>query len=348
MIKILNNKVCCKSLALISSDISNLNKQGLNLITTFELLQELDVNKKYKASLDSIKILIQQGESLEYAFNEYKELYPELFITFLALGEKYGKISEVMESMSIYYSQSDYVRKKFKEALSYPALIIICIVLLMVFLIFFMLPNLIKSINVDADSFTLAMKLMMYINMAVRENTIVFFSKIICWFIIIPIIIVRAKWRYIKEYVESKLKLTRMVNELTAITVLSIIYKSGIPLSIGLDLAIESLKNGSVRSTLEYIYLCILNGESIAETMNKTENFSSYTISMIKIGEECGTLENKLVTIENIMKEKIESYIKTFVSVIQPTMIFTMTGIILFFMVTCVLPIFSTMLGGIK
>lgn len=347
MKKYLKSKFCSKSLSLISNDLSSLNKQGINLIATFDLLQELDINKKYKISLDNIKESVKKGDTLECAFNKHRDLYPDLFITFVSLGEKYGKISEVMESISTYYNQSDFVRKKFKEALSYPMLIIGCIAILLVFLIFFMLPNLINSINVDNSTLPLTVKIMMKLNNDVRENPVLSFIKFICWFNLVPIIIIKSNSSSIRKFVESKLKLTRMLNELTTISILGTIYKSGIPLSIGLDLAIESLKPGNVRSSLEYICRCILNGESLVETMKRTEMFSLYTISMVKIGEESGALEEKFTVLENIMKEKIENYIKIFVSIIQPTMIFAMTAIILFFMLTCVAPIFTTMLGGI-
>ena len=131
--------------------------------------------------------------------------------------------------------------------------------------------------------------------------------------------------------------------EYTFILLLSIIIRSGVNLSEGLIYASNSFKNKDLKERFSYLNSGILNGDSISITLGKTGNYSKYTLSIVKLGEEGGAIDERLNSLSLYLEKKLLSNINRGIALLQPASVIFMGGFVIIFLIIFILPLFSAM-----
>ena len=120
---------------------------------------------------------------------------------------------------------------------------------------------------------------------------------------------------------------------------LSVMVKSGIPLSESIELLAFQTKNKEFKNILNSVLLDIQNGQSLSKSISKFPKiFSNFFISLVTIGEKTGTLEKSLKFLsiqlnkDYSLKKKIQG------ALMYPGLIFTATIIVGGFISLFILP----------
>jgi type IV pilus assembly protein PilC len=128
----------------------------------------------------------------------------------------------------------------------------------------------------------------------------------------------------------------------------SIITSSGINISKGLKHCEESIAFIYLKNKIENINGNILGGRTLTEALEKSGIFSKYTLAIIKVNEEGGTIEEGFkglaVDLEHGLSERIKKYLR----LISPIFVVIMAGFIVIFLVGFVLPLFNNLKSGIR
>lgn len=85
----------------------------------------------------------------------------------------------------------------------------------------------------------------------------------------------------------------------------------------------------------------IKDGNSLSDSLSKSEVFPTLSIDMIRIGETSANLEGMLRDVAELYEERIRAKIDNFVSLIQPVIIIFMGLIIAAMLLSVYLPIFN-------
>ena len=341
-IELLYRKENYNNLSLIAGNIAILYKEGISMIMITDLLKELPLNKAYKESIRGIKNYILNGESLETSFKAYSDLYPEFFIGMIAMGEKSGNLFKVLKGLEEYYNFIIFFKDTVTNALSYPFLVLISTVFLLIFLIIFVIPNLYDfyiSLNIDVPFIC---ELSYKFSVTIRENPI----KLSIYVINIVLLL----WFLYKNYLKSnfinllnRITLYREFNEFLFVSILGIIIKSGVNLSEGLVYAAKSFKKNDLKERFISLNNSILEGRGISESLIKKGYYSNYTISIIKLGEEGGSIDERLDSLTSYLEKKLINGISKKIAILQPTAILIIGGIVISFLMIFVVPLFSSM-----
>lgn len=330
------------NLSLIAGNIAILYKEGISMIMIIELLSELPLNKAYEESIQGIKEYIINGESLENSFRVYSELYPEFFVGMIAMGEKSGNLYRVLKGLEEYYKFIVFLKDTVKNALAYPILILISTIFLLIFLMFFVIPNIYNfyiSLNINMPKICeMVYKLSNYI----LSNPVIFFIYIFDTALLVYFLY--------KNYMKNKIicalnKVTiyREFNEFFFISILGIIIKSGVNLSEGLIYAERSFTNNNIKERFISLNNSILSGETISRGLMNKGYYSNYTISIIKLGEEGGSIDERLDFLITYLEKKLLSNISNKIAIIQPASILVIGGIVISFLLVFIVPIFSSL-----
>ena len=86
------------------------------------------------------------------------------------------------------------------------------------------------------------------------------------------------------------------------------------------------------------------NGKVLSESMNETMMFSKYTLAHIKLGEECGSLDKRLIILETEIFNNLNDKISKITVLVQPLLILTIGIIILSFIIKFVVPLLDIVL----
>ena len=83
---------------------------------------------------------MKNGALLSDAFAD-QGVFPPIYVTSVLAGEKSGALGEVLDRFITYQQLALAVRKKLLLSLVYPALLVVLVVCLMVFLVTFVVPK---------------------------------------------------------------------------------------------------------------------------------------------------------------------------------------------------------------
>lgn len=313
----------------------------------FELLDDLPISNSYKVTLRDIKISISKGETLEASFKRHKKYYPNFFIQTLALGEEYGSLNKVLEEIEKIYLKQYSINEKVISSSIYPLFILGALLILSLGLILFGIPifyDIYSNMNIEIPGVCESLNVF---SVWLKSNPILSILYLFCYIGFLPVLICRfvdkekLKGLLVKNYIY------RIYMEYMSLMYLSLLFKSGISLQRGLDVCIENTDDMFLKQSFITIRDSINRGESLYDAVSSIAFYSKYSRALIKIGEESGSLDERLNFACNYVEGYVFKSIDGTVKMLQPMTIFIMGGFIGLFIIFIVLPLFSSLYGGI-
>ncbi|HEY5525666.1 MAG TPA: type II secretion system F family protein [Clostridium sp.] len=337
------------NLCIIAENLGALYEDGITIGNAFELMEELPLRKDYRRSIKEINNKVLKGNSLGKSFNEHSVLYPSFFVGIISVGENSGELTKTLNSLSKYYGQSNKVKKELKAALIYPAFIAVSLILLMVLLFFILIPNMydtFKGLNISMPSI---IETIYYGSKWMGENILLCLTGLICYPIVIFILIklFNIGNRHIGYKILLKFKIIREYYEYIFILLISVVLSSGISLVKGIEMCIGSTGKQVIEDRLIYINTEILKGVELSKSLNNGF-LSKYSLSMITLGENSGSLEAVVKKLETRLERSMEEKLKKIITMITPIFIGGMAVVVFIFIYILVIPIMDVMYSGYK
>ena len=129
-----------KDLAFFSRQISTMLTSGISLVKALSILLSQQEDKKKKALLSEIYDDVQRGRSFSEALQAQGNAFPNLFISMVAAGESSGNLDLIMNRLSSHYDKENKTNNKIKSAMSYPIILGIIMVVIVIALFVFVMP----------------------------------------------------------------------------------------------------------------------------------------------------------------------------------------------------------------
>ena len=123
---------------------------------------------------------------------------------------------------------------------------------------------------------------------------------------------------------------------------LSTLIASGLPLIEALKIVSDVAGNKIAENALLKIRDKVMRGESLYSSMVESEIFPEMLYSMVKIGEETGSLDDILNKTADFYDEELETIIQTTVALMEPILIVVMGLVIGFMVISIMMPMFDS------
>ena len=133
-------KVKLETFLVFNQQFLTLIRAGLPILGSLELLARRQKNVEFRAQLEDVAARVKTGESISQAF-EAQGGFPLVYTTTLLAGERSGNLEEVLQRYLDFQRVSLTFRKKLKASLIYPALLVVMVIALFIFLITFVVPR---------------------------------------------------------------------------------------------------------------------------------------------------------------------------------------------------------------
>ena len=122
---------------------------------------------------------------------------------------------------------------------------------------------------------------------------------------------------------------------------LAILLSSGIDIKTAQELIIAEQSKEKDKELFEAVYQRVVAGESLSESLRKTEKISDYEYYSIKIGEESGRLHYTLSELSKYYKKKIKLKRQLISSFSYPLMVLCIAVLAVIFMLNFMVPMFA-------
>ncbi|KGG81450.1 type II secretion system protein F [Caloranaerobacter azorensis H53214] len=339
------NKIKTKDIAVFCRQFYTMLNSGVTIVNCLEVLKNQTENKKLKKTLGQVFESVQKGMTLSESLKEHKDVFPELLINMVEAGEVSGNLDTIMDRMAVHYEKENKINNKIKNAMIYPIILSIVAIIVVVFLLTVVMPTFVSMFQQSGAALPVPTRVLLGISNIIKSY----------WYLIITLIMILIylfKKYYATEkgkaYIDKlKLKipvLNKLIRKITTsrfTRTLSTLLSSGVPLIRALEIVSKVVGNRVVEEGLNVVKDEVRRGLDLASPIEKLELFPPMVVSMIRIGEESGSLDEILDKTANFYDEEVEDSLHRLTSLIEPLMIIIMALIIGFIVISMVLPMFD-------
>jgi type IV pilus assembly protein PilC len=319
-------------------------KAGLPILTGLELLIKRQKDPSLKAVLENVRERVKGGELLSDAFAA-QNMFPKMYTTTLMAGEKSGNMEEVLGRYIAFQRIAMSFRKKLLVSLVYPTLLISVVLIMMVFLVTYVVPEFAKLFdNLGAKLPTITV-IMLSIGTAAQKY-VVFFVAGLALFIFLM-------WRWKNtdrgaEIIDSALMAfpllggIRLKYQVASLSrMLSTLLQGGIPLVPAMETAGASMTSRKVLNGVSAAAGRVREGQGLAKSLEEQRIFPDLAVEMMEVGESTGALPAMLNSVAEFYEEDVQTALGAAMALIEPILLIFMAIFVGGVLISLYLPIFT-------
>lgn len=345
LIPFLKPGVSGKQLLVFTKYFSILVKAGIPVLKAMSILADQTENPFFKAQLNGITNAVEGGASLSGAFEEFPDTFPENYRNLIRIGEESGALHEVLIRLHDTLSKQSKLKGKVIGAMIYPLAITLVAVAVVVFLLTLIIPKFVAIFeNHGAELPILTAYVVGASNLLLHRWYLIIIGTVsVVWFFKATYATDKGKFFYHSLILKPPLIGTLMLkyNVASFAQNLDMLSRGGASMAGALKLAIKSIGNVAIREQLEGVVRDVEAGMTIARSLEKVELMPTLVLQMIAVGEETGSLNEMLETINNFYEEEIDASVAIVLSLIEPIFILVLGGIVGTIVIAMYLPIFK-------
>lgn len=340
-----SKKIKLKDISLFCKQMSVMLESGIPLNNAVDILEQQATSKNLKSSLKIVSKSLKEGSQLSKAMIDQEGMFPDLLIRMVQAGEKTGKLDEVLEKMSEHYNKELKTSRQIRGAMIYPAVLAFLAVAAVLALLYVVIPSFSGIFEQSGMAMPLPTRIVLAASNIVRSYWYILFGVTG----ILVFLFLRYRSTEVGRYQLDRLKLwlpvikgpmQKIVTARFAST-LAILTSAGIPLVEAIESAAATTNNAVVIEKMKIANEGLQKGERLTGMITATGLFPPMMLSMVKIGEESGSLESMLVKTSDYYEEELETAIKQLLSLLEPAMIIVMGVIIGGIVASVMLPMFE-------
>ena len=293
---------------------------------------------------------VEGGESLSVAMGRHPTTFNATYCNLVRASEATGTLGEVLQRVAMQLEQEREVFQQVKSALTYPACMICGAVLVAIFLLMFVFPQILPLFEGRDLELPLPTKIMMAASdlLTTRSHLLLggIAATLTAAFLSRRHPAGRAAWDYAMLQLPifgtlcTKLALARTLRTLALTT------HAGVPILEALELTSSVTRNVHYRRLWEQAALSISGGTSLQRSLEDSPLVPSSLVRMIGAGEQTGRLSTVLVRVSEGLETDLKHAIKAATGTLEPLMVFTMGGMIGTIALGILLPVFKLSTGG--
>ena len=346
-IELFSKKVKKKDLAVFCRQFFTMINAGLGIVKCLDILVMQTENKTLKNTLASVSEDVQKGFTLSEAMNKHQNIFPSILISMVEAGEVSGSLDTILERMAEHFEKENKIENKVKASMIYPAALAVVSVVVVIFMLVFVMPTFLGMFEGSDVPLPAPTRILIAISDSIR----------VFWYIYVIVIgIIVAALGVFKKSEEGtrffdfmKLKLPVIKTTSSKIITsrftrtLSTLMSSGIPLLKALEVVSNVVNNVIIKERLEEGIENIRKGITLSKAVRDVGIFPPMVDSMIKIGEESGSLDDILYKTADFYDEEVDASLQRLTSLLEPVMLVGMALIIGFIVIAMYLPMFDMM-----
>ena len=341
------SRINLKDISVFSRQLASMLSAGFNISEALSIFSEETYSKSLKKNMKSIKEDLEKGNSFYDSISKYKNIYPSFYIEMINVGEQSGTLDDILENMSKYYLKEFKIKRSFKSAMVYPAILLVTSISIFFYLELNVIPmfkDTFKSLGQDLPVYSM---MLMNFSKFLSENIFAIVILLSAFVFLICRVVNIEKVKIFIDKVKISMPiigdLYKKILGARFTRCFGILQKSGINLVNSIDMLSKVVDNSYVKQELKCVLVDIRKGNSIAETIGKIDIFTQFAISMIALGEQAGNLEDMMLLAADIYDDDIDDILSKVISSIEPVMIVILSIIVGTVVISVMVPMLKIM-----
>ena len=325
------SKISANDIEQSTSQLATLLENGVKVNDAIEVLIDTSTSQALALVWKSVHEQVQAGESLHAALSEYPEYFDVLYIEMVNIAEQTGAMPKVFNGLAENLAFQRELRSKTIQALIYP-MIILFVCVTAIFSIFnFVIPNM-EAVFASAEELPGYTEWLLNSSKFVSENN---FPILVSVLALIAMLIsgwqnpnYRKKMQDLFAVMPLSRVLIAKAEQIRFCSAMHLTLHSGVNLSRAIELSAKTLSWIKNREQLEQVKNKVDAGSSLADSLEDSRVLDKVSVSLIKVGEQSGTLSSSFAEVSKRVKTDFESWVMKMTSLLEPLLILVMGAIV--------------------
>ncbi len=342
-------KVKLETFLIFNQQFLTLIKAGLPILGSLELLARRQKLPQFRAQLEDVAARVKTGESISQAF-EAQGGFPIVYTTTLLAGERSGNLEEVLQRFLDFQRVSLTFRKKLKASLIYPALLVVMVIGLFIFLITFVVPRFAELYDQLGTKLPALTTFLLDLGRKAQHYGI--YAAVVAG--IVGFLLYRWSKTDAGANLIDKVRISLPIFGPVWLKyqvglfsrTLSTLLTGGLPLVPSLETAARSIDSRQIAGAVSKSVGTVREGKGLSASLEQTKVFPELAIEMIEVGESTGALPQMLNSVAEFFEEDVQTNLTAAMSLIEPLILIFMGIVVVTILIALYLPIFSLSAGG--
>jgi type IV pilus assembly protein PilC len=328
-----------------SSQLATLLDSGVNLVTALELLEGQSNRKVLKKIITGMIKDIQGGNSLSQALGKYPQTFNNTYCQTIKASEQAGHMELGLKQAGVYLEKQAAANQKIRQAMMYPAFVLLMAVGVCILLVTVALPpltNLFKSLGAELPWMT---KLLIGTAGFLSDRGLYVLGGILLVILISGFLLRLESVKeardnfFLKIPVIGTINIERSMQYFCQTT--AMLLQAGLRLPMIMEIIIQTNRNRVIRRALGQVRESLIQGEGLSQPMSKNPLFPPLLVEMVVVGEKTGSMDTTLTTLSDFYEKKVSRRIDILISMIEPVLTVIVGLVVIFIALSIITPLYS-------
>lgn len=341
----LTHRIKTKDKILFTRQLSTLINAGMPLVQSLKAVEGQLQSKPLQEVIQDVTSTVQSGKSFSEALSAYPKVFNTTYVSLVAAGETSGTLDEALERIANQQEKDAAIISKVRGAMIYPAIVLLVIVGVMIFLLLNVIPEVESLYNDLGEDLPMLTQFLVSVTDFITQY----------WYLAILFTglgiyaLVRylqtANGRRVRDKVLMKMplfgpifmKLYMARFSRTSSTLL----ETGVLMLESLNITAQAVNNVYVSDSVRNASQEVKNGKALSAALDGDPNFLPLVPQMIHIGEQSGAIADMLAKIATYYEDELDQQIKNISTVIEPALMVVMGILAGIIIAAILLPIYG-------
>ena len=341
-----NGPIKAGALSFSLTQISTYIKAGIPLVDAVRILAKQARKQNEKKAYERLVYDLLKGENLSDAMLKQDKTFPKLLINMVKTAEMTGDLPSILDDMADYYTSIDQTRRQMISAMTYPAVVIVMAICVLIFMLVYLVPQFVQLYE-DQDATLPAITLFI---MGASD----FLKAYYLWLILaISVLIILFYYLYnnVKSFrttIQTALMRIPIIGNIIIYSEIATFTKTfasllnhGVFITDSMEVLSKITNNEVYKRIIANTLNNLGKGESISKSFKGEWAFPIVAYEMLVTGENTGQLGLMMEKVADHFQNLHKNLVNQMKSLIEPLMIVILAAIVGVILLSIVVPMFD-------
>lgn len=339
-----SKKVSQNDIIAFTQQLSSMLNAGLPLDRALSIQLELIEQPGMSALVRGLQERVRSGVHFADALEETNK-FSRFFVNMVRAGEASGSIDDALDRLVDYMFRAKDLQGTIIAALIYPAILSVVVVLSIVAMLLFVVPQFSQMFADMGAELPTITKIVISAGDGLKAYWWALLGVFLGLLILLQYVFTNEKarmwldrsmlsWPIIGDLV-GKVEMARFSRSLGTL------LHNGVPLLGSLQIVKNTMTNRVMAKSIGEAADSLKQGESLTQTLMSKKIFPAYALHMLRVGEETGQMEQLLHKVANIYDTEVRNAVQRMLSLMEPILILIMSVAVLAIIFAILIPMIS-------
>lgn len=328
------------------TQLSTYIKAGISLIDSVRILEKQADKPEHRKVYQKMVYELLKGESLSVAMQKQQDKFPKLLVNMVKTSELTGDLTSVLDDMAEYYTSKEETKKTMISAMTYPVIVIIIAICVVVFILTSIVPKFVDMYSANDAKIPALTQAIMNISNFLTQHYIILIliiGGVIGTFILL--------FKHVQAFRKNAQIVMMHVPVLSKIIIYNEVYNftktfasllnHGVFITDSMEILAKITNNEVYKELINRTIINLNKGANISDSFKGSWAFPVAAYEMIVTGESTGQLGLMMEKVANYYQTLHKNIVKQLQSLLEPMMIVFLAIIVGIILLSVMMPMFD-------